>query len=378
MAQECQDKEVKRADLVSLIEQDQVALTLKLREKPDFLRAWKHNISGYYYKGLWEKLDLDLDSNGKQINKPMNTLTRGYGFQGAGKSRVMLYHVYILREFFGFDYKNLFSQMNAGLWIVEKAYEARKSGVELIRCVLNIDEDRKMFGQGSTQENNQFDEFTEFLRQKQICIQICNPYDTSNMNTQLEVIGYTLDGFTKSILYQKTDLREGTYRPLGYVLTKMPPKNYDDAYELEKKEFMNNVVGNRSDRNLKDAKILEYTYADMPSHIKELIRTSIVLNHERDTKLLIGREIKNWNLPVRYTESLIDAFRWKYYQREIQQLYASQNARMEAKAEKSGIYNKQAEEATETIEEPIKESVLKTSSISIKRKGGIDVKKLMG
>lgn len=372
-----QDQKVKLEDIVSLIEQDRVALIAKLNDDSDFKRAWRHNISGYFYKGIWEKLDIAKDDNGVQTNKPMNEMSRWYGNVGGGKSVASLFVVYLEREFFGFDYATLFSQMEASMWLVDKTYEANIEGKELVRCTLNIDEDRRMFGAGSVQEENFFDEFTEFLRQRQINIHVLNPNDIHSVDVQFEVIGYTNENYCKSIMYQKIDKRSGRYKPIGYVLTRQPPKNYIDAYDLQKKNFLDNFMANRSGRNFKDSKTLEYSWKAMTYQNKELLRSLILLGKERDVKTIIKREIKGWNLPVKLTDELVETFKWKYYTPEITKVYARQTAMMEMKAMKAGLYKKEVEEAPEIEAEPITESVKKTSSIAIKHKG-IDVRELMG
>ena len=226
-----QDQKVKLEDIVSLIEQDRVALIAKLNDDSDFKRAWRHNISGYFYKGIWEKLDIAKDDNGVQTNKPMNEMSRWYGNVGGGKSVASLFVVYLEREFFGFDYATLFSQMEASMWLVDKTYEANIEGKELVRCTLNIDEDRRMFGAGSVQEENFFDEFTEFLRQRQINIHVLNPNDIHSVDVQFEVIGYTNENYCKSIMYQKIDKRNGVLAAIAGIFSvsrfnSAPPYGY--------------------------------------------------------------------------------------------------------------------------------------------------------
>jgi hypothetical protein len=307
-----------------------MALRAKLESNKEFQKAWFNNISEYYYKDMWEKLDPDVPVRRNMVN-------RYYGEPGCGKSWASLFDVYLQTEYFGFTYENLFSQMDASVWLAKAAYDANKKGHLVTRCVMNIDEDRKMFGAGSAQEETFFDGFTEFLRQAQINLHVLNPNDIKNIDTQFECIGWDNQGYEKSIIYQKIDRRIGTYKPLGYVVTKMPPQNYIASYGLQKDDFLKNFVGNRSGRNAKNDAILSIVWGDLPERQKELIRSTIILNRERDTKFLIYKELQFFNLPVGYTNQLVDAFKWKYFAPELQRVINRKEAEMHAKMVKAGI-----------------------------------------
>lgn len=345
---------------VSMTDQSKSALIAKLDSKPDFRRAWSNNISGRYYKDLWEKLDPDAPI-------PRNETSRYYGEPSAGKSWVSLWFAYLQKEFFNFSYENLFSQMDAGKWLVTKAYEANKRGFMVTRALMNIDEDKKMFGTGSVQEETFFDGFLEFLRQAQINVHVCNPNDISNIDTQFECIGYDGEGYAKSIIYQVIDRRTREYKPLGYVLTKAPPKNYVDAYKLQKEDFLKNFVGNRSGRLAKNETMLELVWNDMPKKNKEMIRSAILLNNYSDIKHLIQRELSIFNLPQQYTNDLITAFKFKYFEPEIEQVYERQKQQMIHKAIKAGIMK------PETLQQDTAEEL----GLETKKKTELDAIKLL-
>lgn len=309
---------------VSLTQQSKRAVISRLDSDADFRDAWTKNMSGEYYKDMWERLDIDAPI-------PRNETSRYYGTPSGGKSITSLFVVYLQREFFDFQYVNLFSQMDASIWLVKKAYEALKENKKVRRFTLNIDEDRKMFGAGSAQEEAFFDGFIEFLRQAQINVHVLNPNDISDIDTQFECIGYTAEGYEKSIVYQKIDRRTNRYKAQGYVVTKQPPKNYVDAYKLQKEDFLNNFIGNRSGRNVKDDTILDLIWNDMHYSTKQMIGNAILLNKDRDVKHLIYRDLQVFNLPVRYTDKLVESFRWKYFEKEIQQTYENQRDRLQNK-----------------------------------------------
>lgn len=336
------DRNILFNDLVSLTEQSKRLLATKLNRDPEFKKAWKTNVSASYYKDLWERLDPD-------VAVPRNIIQRYYGDPGSSKSWTSLSHVAIEKEFFGVSYEDVFSQMEASIWLVKKQWEAHKNNKIISRVTLNIDEDRKMFGAGSQQEAEYFDSMIEFLRQAQINVHILNPYDISNIDVQFEVIGYDADGFSKSIEYQKIDKRTGAYVPIGYVVTPKPPSNYILAYKQQKDQFIKHFVGNESGRNLKDKTILDIIYNEvMSDSTKVLVGKAIKLNKENDAKHLIFKDMQTFNLPVTYTKILVEDFIWKFFGKEKREAYARQEEALDRKiqkAEKAEVYiHKQGKE----------------------------------
>lgn len=317
---------------MSLTSQSKEAIITRLNSDKEFGKAWQKNISNFFYKDMWERLD-------PIVPVPRNLILRLYGEQGCGKSWNSLFILYLEQFFFGLKYENVFSQMEASIWLVKKAYETSKEGKLIRRVTINIDEDRKMFGQGSQQEAEYFDSMIEFLRQAQISVHVLNPYAINNIDTQLEVIGYDSEGYSKSIVYQKIDRRLGTYKPMGYIVTKMPPQNYVQMYKTQKEDFLKTFVGNRSGRNLKDDTILSLVWEDMTSDTKDIVRDGIILNKEGDVKHIIKRNLQVFNLPVGYTNYLADEFKFRYFPDEVKQSYQRLKMSVKAKAVKAGLYH---------------------------------------
>jgi len=317
---EMQEKELYFDDLVgsSMGRLDARKYRIKFAEKPDFRKAWFRNISEDFYLDLYERWDGPIERN---------RLMKIGGQPGSGKSWASLAFVAIARDWFGFEYKNFFSKMEASVEMITKAYEANKyNNAALSRYYLNIDEDKKTYGVGSGQDDAFFEGIMEFLRQRQINVNICNPfeYGGKTFDTQLEVVGYNREGYMKIIEHAKIDNWDGTYRPLGYIVCKSPPQNYVNAYKIEKDNFTKRYMQNLSSSSAKNIAILSIVHRDMSDATKELIRSAVLSNSDRDINHLIrfgsGEAIEGlqlFDLPEKYVQSLVQSFKWRYYRKEL-------------------------------------------------------------
>jgi hypothetical protein len=217
--------------------------------------------------------------------------------------------------------------MEASVEMVTKAYDANKfNNVALSRFYLNVDEDRKTWGVGSGQDDAFFEGIMEFLRQRMINVNICNPFEYGGrtFDTQLEVVGYNKEGYMKIIEHAKIDDWDNTYRPLGYIVCKAPPQNYVTAYKLEKERFTKNYMANMSSATAKSTAILSIVWRDMSDGTKELIRSSIINGQDRDTTHLIrlgaGQQVEGlglFDLPEKYVQTLVQTFKWRYFSKEL-------------------------------------------------------------
>jgi hypothetical protein len=317
---EMAQKEIYMEDLLgsSMSSMDARKYAIKINENPLFRKAWFRNISEDFYMDLYERWD---------GAKEMNRLFRVAGQPGSGKSFASLSIVAIARDWFGFEYKNFFSKMDASVEMITRAYEAQRKGESALnRFYLNIDEDSKTYGVGAGQDDAFFEGIMEFLRQRMINVNICNPFEYGGrtFDVQLEVVGYTRDGYMKIIEHSKVDDWNATYRPLGYIVIKAPPQNYVNAYKIEKDKFTKSYMQNLSTRANKDITILDIVFRDMSDSTKELIRSAISGGQERDSSHLIrsgsGKTFEGigiFNLPEKYVQSLIQSFKWRHFSKEM-------------------------------------------------------------
>lgn len=337
--QDCQNQEILLDSIVgsSMTQQDELGYRIKLAEKPQFKRAWFKNISEYFYMDLYERWDGAVERN---------KLIRLAGSPGGGKSLLSISLVAMARDWFGFEYKNFFSKMDASIWMVMNAYEAQKYGKAISRFYINVDEDAKTYGVSSGQDDTFFEGFMEFLRARQVNVNICNPFDLGGrtFDTQLEVVGYTKQNYAKAIVYEKIDKWTSEYRPLGYIVSKIPPINYITSYKIEKDKFTKNYMSNLSSRVDKDTTILDLVHRDMASETKELIKAAILDNPDnRDCAQLIrygaGRNregLQIFNLPEKYVQILVQSFKWRFYDKEMQESYRRKAERVVKKGIKKG------------------------------------------
>lgn len=379
--EDCDQQDIRMKDIVgsSMSNFDARKYEIKFAENPAFRRAWDRNISKDFYMDLYERWDGAIERN---------RLMKLGGAPGSGKSWASLTFVAIARDWFGFEYKNFFSKMDASVEMITKAYEAEKgNNIALSRFYINIDEDQKTYGVGSGQEDTFFEGIMEFLRQRQINVNICNPFEYGGrtFDTQLEVVGYTHQGYMKIIEHSKIDNWDGTYRPLGYIVCKEPPKNYANAYKMEKDMFTKNYMKNLSTRANKDITILTLVYRDMTEETKALIRSSVLLGQERDTTQLIrygsGQELEGlqlFNLPEKTVQNLVQSFKWRFFYKEMQQSYKKKAERIVDKGVKKGLLQ---EEWRDTLvpEESNKETIAKPKQkIEKTEKEEVSYKELIG
>ena len=304
---------------------------LRKLEDPDYAEAWRINYSRVFYNDLKTRL----------LNNS-NFFFRFYGDPNSGKSFASLYIAY-LTTLLGFKYVNLFSISNAELVMAQNAYNLSKGkGGTLKKILLNVDETQQKWGVGSKASTTYFQQLTEFMRAFQICITIVNPNDTSNADIQLETIGYTEPNdegirYTKSILHYLIDKRLSIYKPIGYILTKTPPKNFIDAYLVQKEEFLKNFSTIRNPNYERDDTLCEMVWNDMPQERKELLRQALLLNKENYVQSILRKEFSVFNLPTAEIKELMEAFKLKYFEKEIKAGWERKLAQIENKLAKAKV-----------------------------------------
>ena len=357
-----QSQEIYMKDIVgtSMSAIDERKYKIKLAENPQFRKAWFRNISRDFYMDLYERWDSMV---------PRHKLIRIAGSPGAGKSWCSLSFVAIARDWFGFDYKNFFSKMDASVEMITKAYEAQRIGQSaLSRFYLNIDEDAKTYGIGSGQDDTFFEGIMEFLRQRQINVNICNPFEYGGrtFDTQLEVVGYNRQGYMKIMEHSKVDDWNGIYRPLGYIVTKAPPQNYAVAYKIDKDRFTKNYMQNMSTRSNKDNTILSLVHRDMSDATKELIGVAVRANQDRDSTHLIRygsgertEGISVFNLPEKYVQTLVQSFKWRYFSKEMGESYRKRAQKVIDKGIKKGMLQEEWRDILQPAQEQGEESETK-------------------
>ncbi|MEM3265226.1 MAG: hypothetical protein QXH07_04655 [Thermoplasmata archaeon] len=286
-----------------------------------FSKAWNFNYSEIFYNDMMQRL-----------SNESNMVIRFYGDPNSGKSFASIYLLQLHREFFDFNYYIVFSKGEAAGILATETYKAKHDELAGKFTIL-LDEDYRRFGVGSLQEAEYFQSMQEFLRRAQINLIMNNPYDISSAEIQFETIGYTIpndkgESYTKSIVYYLTDKRNGIYSPMGYVLTKRPSLPYVEAYKAQKDRFLKNFSSNRSPIIEKNKALLEIIHNSMDSDTQEMVRTSILLGKENDTRTLLSEVIQQFNMPTAYTKQLIESYKLMYYRNEIKQAWEKKKERI--------------------------------------------------
>ena len=303
----------------------------KISKSQEYADAWKRNYSSVFYSDLKTRL-----LNGS------NFFMRFFGSPFSGKSFVGLYIAY-LSTMLGFQYQNLFSTSQAQILLSQNSYNVAKGKESPItKMLFNIDETQQKWGVGSKASNVYFQQLTEFMRALQICITIINPNDTSDAETQLETIGYTLPDengviYTKSMIYYLIDKRSSIYKPIGYLVTKTPPKNFIDAYLLQKDQFLKNFSSNRNPNAEKNDILNTMVWNDMSSQNKDFLSKALLLNKENYVQAILKKEFSVFNLPSQEQKELIESFKLKYFKKEIQAGWATKLANMKSRVDKANI-----------------------------------------
>lgn len=307
---EVSNVDIKLDDLL-LSENEKSILRRRLRINPDFRDAWLNQYSGRFYDDIYQRF--------KDEEKPLNLLLRLRGEPGRGKSYFSLFIVQLEHEYFGIGYRTCFSPFQAATMLAMQSREANVTGKIIKRLTYNIDETQKAYGLGSGAADEYFNEMKEFLRQAQINIHILNPKLVADTNYQIEVVGYTAQGYSKGIFYATID--KGLSLPMGYVVSKLPSENYMKAYKIEKDEFIRHFGSNESYKSSKDNELIDNIYKDLSSKYKETIRQSIILNKQKIADMVLEREFNTYNLPHKYIQSLINLTKLKYFKREIDEAF---------------------------------------------------------
>jgi DNA polymerase III epsilon subunit-like protein len=289
-----------------------------------FERAWNFNYSQIFYTDMMQRL-----------SNQSNITMRYYGDANSGKSYASIYMLQLQREFFDFGYHIVFSKGEAAGILATETYKAKHNELTGKFTIL-LDEDYKRFGVGSIQEMEYFQSMQEFLRRAQINLIMNNPFDISSAEVQFETIGYTIpndkgESFTKSIVYYLVDKRNNIYSPMGYVLTKRPSLPYLDAYEQQKKKFLINFTANRSPIIEKNKSLLEIIHKSMDKDTQEMVKESILLGKDNDTRTLLWEAISEFNMPTAYTKQLIESYKMLYYKTEIKQAWEMKKQRILAR-----------------------------------------------
>ena len=254
-----------------------------------------------------------------------NFIANGIISHNSGKSYASVYMLQLQREFFDFGYHIVFSKGEAASILATETYKAKHDELAGKFTIL-LDEDYKRFGVGSIQEMEYFQSMQEFLRRAQINLIMNNPFDISSAEIQFETIGYTIpndkgESYTKSIVYYLVDKRNNIYSPMGYVLTKRPSLPYLDAYDQQKKRFLMNFTANRSPIIEKNKSLLEIIHNSMDRDTQEMVKESILLGKDNDTRTLLWEAISEFNMPTAYTKQLIESYKMLYYKEEIKQAW---------------------------------------------------------
>lgn len=264
-----------------------------------------------------------------------NFIANGIVSHNSGKSYASIYLLQLQREFFDFGYHIVFSKGEAAGILATETYKAKHDELAGKFTIL-LDEDYKRFGVGSIQEMEYFQSMQEFLRRAQINLIMNNPFDISSAEIQFETVGYTIpndkgESYTKSIVYYLVDKRNNIYSPMGYVLTKRPSLPYLDAYEQQKKRFLMNFTANRSPIIEKNKSLLEIIHNSMDKETQEMVKESIILGKDNDTRTLLWEAISEFNMPTAYTKQLIESYKMLYYKNEIKQAWEMKKQRILAR-----------------------------------------------
>ncbi len=303
----------------------------KISKSEEYADAWKRNYSEVFYSDLKTRL-----LNGS------NFFMRFFGSPFSGKSFVGLYIAY-LSTILGFQYQNLFSTSQAQIILSQNSYNVAKGKESPItKMLFNIDETQQKWGVGSKASNVYFQQLTEFMRALQICITIINPNDTSNAETQLETIGYTLPDengviYTKSMIYYQIDKRSDIYKPIGYLVSKTPPKNFVDAYLIQKDQFLKNFSSNKNPNAEKNEILNTMIWNDMEQNTKTFLSQALLLNKENYVQAILKKEFSVFNLPSQEQKELIESFKLKYFKKEIQTGWETKLANMQNRVARANI-----------------------------------------
>ncbi len=314
------NQRIRLSDLV-MSEIEAEVIRNRLDTDEEFAYAWQRNVSRRFYDYLYTNLSGSV---------PNNVILRWLGKPGKGKSLSSLYIVSLEHEFLNYDYVIVFSPMEASTYLALKSYQAVKDGIPFVsRTTIDIDEVNKTYGIGSGQEETYFSSMKDFLRKAQINLHILNPNDANDTDIKLETIGYTYDGYAKSILYWRDTKTSTQYRALGYVVTGKPPENYVNAYNQQKDEFLNQFMTNKSNRKFKEETLFQLVYEnEMTQADKDMIRLGIILN-KKEVNAFIKQKFKIFNLPDAYVDELVQQFKMYYFKDAIEENWRRTKQRLE-------------------------------------------------